>query len=415
MGPRCCLLGVLVWASACADPPLSTSDVDVTLVSARVWTGGPLRLVSSAFSAGQLVVVTVDSAVVTDTRLLSRADPDTLLVGGYWPLGRHSVRVRVGDRDLPAMTFEVFGFAGLHTQHRLVGRPLAVGQGSSKFWVGTSAGLALLDARNPGQPPTVVDSTVDVSCLWSLTPVAGGGVVVADRGCGALRARRYGTVVSEVDSGPRAAGWHHAVNGRAGVWVLVGDTVGVAVRQGDGSWRWTIHRWSARTMTRLWSSDPNPPEVSPDGRLAAVARERLDWHADLLVFDLETGDLLFRQDSAPGPAVTFSPSGDTLAAFEDGKLVLMDGRTGRRLASHSLAIPGLPWLLAWLPNGCPGLMLVDRRTWQVQGVSVGMGSDIDECDGAIALSWFAHEGWALSYWDQGDYPYVLYPFTLPRP
>jgi hypothetical protein len=286
------------------------------------------------------------------------------------------------------------------------------------------------DARMPTLDPELVDSTVDVSCLWSITPAPGGAVVTADRGCETLRARRYGVVTVEMDSGPGASGWHHAVNGRPGVWLLVGgDSVGLAVRQGDGSWGWSYYRWSNQVLSGPGSDYDFPPEVSPDGRLAVAGRLRRDWRrADLLVFDLENGALLFRQDSAPGPAVAFSPSGDTMVAVEDSTLVLLDSRTGRRLARFPSGMyagrgtpwgplvwdPYGPWLYAWEPNGCPAFFVVDRRTWAITGLA-GWGSDIPECDGAIAASGFTRTGWALVLWEQGAFPYLVVPFTIADP
>jgi hypothetical protein len=213
------------------------------------------------------------------------------------------------------------------------------------------------------------------------------------------------------------------------------DSAGVAVRQGDGTWRWSFYRWSNRATRVLYADDDNPPEVSPDGRLAVVGRARdyPDFRADVLVFDLENGSLLFRQDSAYGPAVAFSPTGDTMAAFEDSNLILLEGRTGRRLASFPALTrdqygydasrywgplawdPYGPWLYAWTPNGCPGLLAVDRRTWSRAGRLWHVSSDIMECDGAITLSGFTRTGWVLQLWYQGDYPYVIVPFNVPDP
>jgi len=431
------LVPTLALLAACrGDTPLSTRDPDVVVVNPQIWTGAPLRLVSPAFGARPPLVFTVDDTVVTDTSRLAFVGADTLVLSGFWYVGWHTVAVRLGERRPPAMRFEVHGFHERGTDVRLVGRPLAVGQGSSSFWVGTSRGLAILDARWPAREPELVDSTVDVSCLWSLSALPGGGVVTADRGCGTIRARRYGAVTVEVDSGPRAVGWHHAVNGRPGVWLMVGsDSAGVAVRQGDGTWRWSFYRWSNRATRVLYADDDNPPEVSPDGRLAVVGRARdyPDFRADVLVFDLENGSLLFRQDSAYGPAVAFSPTGDTMAAFEDSNLILLEGRTGRRLASFPALTrdqygydasrywgplawdPYGPWLDAWTPNGCPGLLAVDRRTWSRAGRLWHVSSDILECDGAIALSGFTRTGWVLQLWYQGDYPYVIVPFNVPDP
>jgi hypothetical protein len=436
----------LVFLASCrADAPVGARDADVVVVNPQLWFGAPLRLVSAAFRGSAHVVVLVDDTSLVDTSLVRIVGTDTLEVSAfwYWTGGWHTVTVRLGDRTMPATPFEVHGFTEWGTPLRLVGRPLALGQGSSKFWVGTNQGLAILDARWPTRPPVLVDSAVDVSCLWSISPVSGGGAVTADRGCGTLRARRYGVVTTDVDSGPRAAGWQHAVFGRPGLWLLVGsDSLGIAIRQGDGSWRWTYYHWSAQASRVTDSEFDVAPAISPDGRLAIAGRRRSDpWNrwpaaddlADLLAFDLETGSLLYRKESAEGPAFGFSPTGDTLAAVEGSNLVLHDSRTGSRLAalpvlSWSLYAdrsnstywgpllwdPYGPWLYLRVPNGCPALLVIDRRTWAPAGL-FGPGSDVPECDAVIAVSGFTRTGWALEILYQNTFPYFVVPFTIPDP
>ena len=439
MSRRASLVLALSLLGSCrSDSVVTTVDPSVAVVNPQLWAGQSLQLLSNAFSDGRPVVVTVDDSVVPESAV-ARAGSDTVAVSGYWGLGWHTVEVRIDDRQVPPLTFEVHGFdtsggwarMGTTIPVHLVGRPLAVGEGSSKFWVGTSQGLAILDALSPATPPVLVDSTVDVSCLWSIQPVPGGGVVTADRGCGTLRARRYGAATVDVDSGPSAQGWHQAVFGRPGVWLLLGrDSAGVAVRRTDGSWRWSYYGWSAQAMPESYADGVNPPGISPDGRLVVAGRLRSDWRtADLLAFDIQNGTLLFRRDSAPGPAVAFSPSGDTLIAFDgDTTLELLESLTGRRLAAFDYSIAGLnlqpwgplvwdpygPWLYAWVGNGCPALVVVDRRSWTLAG-RFGWGQDIPECDGSIAVSGFTHQGWALTVWNQGYGPYYLASFSVPDP
>lgn len=430
------LVPVVLLVAACeAQAPITRGDTEVA-ASSQVWQNGPLRLASNAFAGAPGLTVVVDGSVLAPPDV-TPVGTDALDVWGYWALGWHTVAVQVGERTPPEQAFEVHGFTdrGTPTSVPLWGVPLAFGQGSSKFWVGTSRGLSVLDARWPAQEPELVDSTVDVSCLASIGVSVGGGVVTADRGCGTLRARRYGALTSEVDSGPWAAGWRQAINGRSGVWLLeASDSVGLAVRQPDGAWRWVIHLWSDSADRVEWGAEDRRPVVSPDGRLAVAGR--MHWSrmgSDLMVFDLERGALLWRQDSGPGPAVAFSPTSDTIVGIQDSSLVLLDSRTGRLLARFAMARPFgqwgghygpygplewdpySPWLYAWHPNGCPALLAIDRRTWSTAGQFAGGMSDIPECDGAIAVSGFTRSGWVLHIGGHHHPAPSVHSFTIPDP
>ena len=427
-------LALLLLAACHPDTVVSTRDPDVRLVTPRIFGNGPLRVVSPDFARGDGLRAIVDGTVVLDTSRswsgwIERAGQDTAIVycSVCWG-GPHAIVIELFGVRTPPMSFEVLGMTDNLYMPSLHGWPLAVGSGSSKFWVRAPQGLALLDARYPSLPPVLVDSTVDPACLDAIGAAPGGAVVAADRGCGTLRARSYGATRVEVDSGPPVAPWRYAVNGPPGVWLLAAvDSVALAVRGAGGTWNWSRWPWpSQRAEVDL--------VLSPDGRFAVAGSVHPWWgrNGGAMVFDLEHQRLLYG-DTAAGMAVAFSPSGDTLVYLDGAGLVLLDSRTGSRLAAFPLPNdrwleplfssspmvwdPFRPWLYIHIAGGLPNITLVDRRSWTFAG-SAGHWNDVAAGEGMIAVSGFDQEVWVLyaeQLLDTSYYGVSLGAFAIPPP
>jgi len=426
------LASVLTLLVAC-DPggPIATRAPEITLVSAHVWERGELRLVSPDF-AGARPAVILDDTLELDSSAVIVVGLDSVVVHlSHYRIqclpGWHTVAVRVGGVPSLPLDFAVHGSAGPGVQSPvpLISRPLPLGMGSSKLWVGTAQGLAVFDAQWPTRAPILVDSTVDPACLAAIGSSSGGAVVAADRGCGTLRARSYGATTIEVDSGPSAAGWRYALNHPPGVWLLESrDSVALAVRGAGGAWTWTRWAWAPGTERYV----DVVPAVSADGHLAVLARGRpFNQGSDVLVFDLAAGVLLYRLDSPAGAPVAFSPSGDTLVAFDDSTLVLTESRTGAVIG----AFPGSLRVEAWGPivwdttgpwlyvlssySDSPTLAVFDRRTWSAAGWPDMHGGGFGVADGMLAVSGSTRTGWML-YGPSGIfYPTWVFPLTIPEP
>ncbi len=439
------LVLLLLLAACGVESPSAPHDPEVRVVNAQVWRTGEVRLVSPDFATATALAVIVDSALVLDVlhpdtaaawyaSRAFRAGADTVVVRCmYCGVGTHALVVATDGGRTVALPFEVHGMrTSVLLQTAAVGRPLSLGFGSSQWWVGTSRGVSRFDASAGMDRPTLVDSTLDPGCLWGIGASADGAVVAADRGCGTLRARRYGAVTTEVDSGPPAAGWHWALNRPGGVWLLDSDdSVALAVRGAGGAWTWSRWAWPAGVKR-----GESGLVLSPDGRLAvasAVAGYPLR-PAGALVFDLEHGTFLYR-DSTVGAAVAFSPAGDTLASLVDTTLTLLDGRTGARLAAFALRRYGpyfpptarsamtwdplRPWLYHYVSDGCSAMAVIDRRTWTLAGYDATWVSDVvgeGQCEGTIASSGFAASGWVMSTSQFSEHEWiVLDTFSIPDP
>ncbi len=373
-----------------------------TITNPEIWVGrSTLRLVSPSFAAADSIAVVFEQPVYPEVARRGDTLFVTVRVG---QAGTLSVSVDVDGGRSISQPITVNGVTGWTEIADWVTKPLPVGSGSTAIWVGTARGLGTSDLRWPTLTQ-MVDTTVDPSCLAEIGRSGPDGIIVADKGCGVLRARRYGGAAAvEIDSGPSAVGYTWAAHAVPGIWLLATwGRVSLAVRSG-AAWTWTT-----------WDVPVSNLVASADSRLVAATA---CCGYDLLMFDLEHGTLLYRDRAGAGAVPAFTASGDTIMFARDTMIVWADSRTGVRLDSVVTRFPGYtrgiaiggttgttldphrPWLYGFNSGGCPAMVVVDRRTWLVEavwGFDCAGGNDVMVFSSSEPKAWIVGGGYGDTY------------------